>query len=527
MKHVLVTDHLQEVGAEALRREGLEVDVVPPLPEEELCQRIGRYEGLIVRSATKVTARVIEAGHNLRVVGRAGTGVDNIDVDAASRRGIIVMNTPGANTIAAAEHTLALLLTLARKIPEAHGALRERKWERERFVGVEVYGKTLGVIGLGRIGTEVARRALGLRMQVIAYDPYLSAEVAQRLGVELTDLPELFRRSDFITVHTPLTAETRNFIGAEEIARMKAGVRLINCARGGVINEQALAHAILSGRVAGAAVDVFEKEPPWDSPLLGLSQVITTPHLGASTEEAQTGVALAIAQHVADALIRGIVRNAANVPSVEPEILKELQPYLTLAEKMGSFLGQLADGRMAELRLAYAGEVASLSTAPLTLSVLKGLLAPILGEGQVTDVNAPYLARERGLKITESVTQESEVYASLLTAELRTDKGVQEIAGTIFHKREPRIVRIDGYALEAAPAGWMLVFSNRDVPGVIGQIGTIFGSHQINIAGMQLGRERPGGRAVSILNLDGPVPDPVLQEIQNLPTIVSAKLVHL
>lgn len=527
MKRVLVTDHLQEVGVEALRREGLEVDAVPPLPEDELCQRIGRYEGLIVRSATKVTARVIEAGRNLRVVGRAGTGVDNIDVDAASRRGIIVMNTPGANTIAAAEHTLALLLTLARKIPEAHRALRERKWERERFVGVEVYGKTLGVIGLGRIGTEVARRAFGLRMQVIAYDPYLSAEVAQRLGVELTDLPEFFRRSDFITVHTPLTAETRNFIGAEEIAQMKAGVRLINCARGGVINEQALAHAILSGRVAGAAVDVFEKEPPWDSPLLGLSQVITTPHLGASTEEAQTGVALAIAQQVADALIRGIVRNAANVPSVEPEILKELQPYLTLAEKMGSFLGQLADGRMAELRLAYAGEVASLSTAPLTVSVLKGLLAPILGEGQVTDVSAPYLARERGLKITETVTQESEDYASLLTAELRTDKGGQEIAGTIFHKREPRIVRIDGYALEAAPAGWMLVFSNRDVPGVIGQIGTIFGSHQINIAGMRLGRERPGGRAVSILNLDGPVPDPVLQEIRNLSTIVTAKLVHL
>lgn len=527
MKRVLVTDHLQEVGVEALRREGLEVDAVPPLPEDELCQRIGRYEGLIVRSATKVTARVIEAGRNLRVVGRAGTGVDNIDVDAASRRGIIVMNTPGANTIAAAEHTLALLLTLARKIPEAHRALLERKWERERFVGVEVYGKTLGVIGLGRIGTEVARRAFGLRMQVIAYDPYLSAEVAQRLGVELTDLPEFFRRSDFITVHTPLTAETRNFIGAEEIAQMKAEVRLINCARGGVINEQALAHAILSGRVAGAAVDVFEKEPPWDSPLLGLSQVITTPHLGASTEEAQTGVALAIAQQVADALIRGIVRNAANVPSVEPEILKELQPYLTLAEKMGSFLGQLADGRMAELRLAYAGEVASLSTAPLTVSVLKGLLAPILGEGQVTDVSAPYLARERGLKITETVTQESEDYASLLTAELRTDKGGQEIAGTIFHKREPRIVRIDGYALEAAPAGWMLVFSNRDVPGVIGQIGTIFGSHQINIAGMRLGRERPGGRAVSILNLDGPVPDPVLQEIRNLSTIVTAKLVHL
>ena len=527
MTRVLVTDHLQDIGVDALRREGLVVDAVPPLPEDQLCERIGGYEGLIVRSATKVTARVIEAGRSLKVVGRAGTGVDNIDVDAASRRGIIVMNTPGANTIAAAEHTVALLLNLARRIPQAHAALHERKWERERFVGVEVYGKTLGVIGLGRIGTEVGRRALGLRMQVIAYDPYLPAEVAQRLGVELVELPDLFRRADFITVHTPLTAETRNFIGAEELAQMKDGVRLINCARGGVINEEALAAAIRSGKVAGAAVDVFEQEPPWKSPLLDLPQVITTPHLGASTEEAQVGVALAIAQQVADVLIRGIVRNAANVPSVDPEVLKELHPYLTLAEKLGSFLGQLADGRMAEVRLTYAGEVASLSTPPLTVSFLKGLLVSILGDEQVTDVNAPYLARERGLKITESVTQEREDYASLVTAELRTDKGLKQIAGTIFHRREPRIVGIDGYALEAVPAGWMLVFTNRDVPGVIGQIGTIFGSHRINIAGMQLGRERPGGEAVSILNLDGPVPDAVLQEIRNLPTIVSAKLIHL
>jgi len=527
VKRVLVTDNLQDVGVEALEKEGLDVVVVPTLPESDLFTRIAGCHGLIVRSATKVTATLLEAAPQLVVVGRAGAGVDNIDVETASQRGIIVMNTPGANTIAVAEHTIGLLLSLARKVPQAHGALKGGTWDRERFAGVELYGKVLGIAGLGRIGSEVARRAIGLRMQVIAYDPYLTAEVAQKIGAEVVELDELFRRSDFISVHTPLTKETQNFIGPGEFARMKPGVRLINCARGGVINEAALVDAIRSGQVAGAALDVFEQEPlPRDHPLIGLEQVILTPHLAASTEEAQSAVALAIARQVADVLVRGLVTNAVNVPSVDPESLRELRPYLTLAEKIGSFLAQIAEGRMSQVQIEYAGEVTALGTQPLTVTLLKGLLRVILGEN-VTDVNAPYLAKTRGLKVIETTTTESEEYSSLIAAELRTDKGQWRVAGTLFHKGEPRIVRIDDYPLEAVPSGWMLVFSNFDVPGVIGRIGTLCGRHQINIAGMQLGRERRGGKAVAILNVDDAIPEPILDEIRAMPDIVSAKLVKL
>lgn len=527
MKKVLATDGLHEVGVEALRKEGLEVEAVPKLAEAELCRRIAGCHGLIVRSATKVTAKVIEAGTELVVVGRAGAGVDNIDVEAASQRGVIVMNTPGANTIAVAEHTIGFLLALARKLPQAHGALKEGRWEKERFAGIELYGKVLGIIGLGRIGSEVARRAVGLRMQVVAYDPYLTAEAAEKLGVELVELEELLARADFISIHIPLTKETRGFLGRDEFARMKNGVRLINCARGGVIDEIALVEAIRSGKAAGAALDVFEQEPlPPDNPLRTLEQVIITPHLAASTEEAQAQVALAIAQQIADVLARGLVRNAVNVPSVDAETYKELAPYITLAEKLGSFLAQLAEGRMREVRLEYAGEVTGLNTDVLTVTFLKGLLTAILEEN-VTDVNAPYLAKARGIRLTESSTAESDVYASLLTAALVTDKGSWQAAGTLFHRREPRIIRIDGFSLEALPSGWMLIFSNLDVPGVIGRIGTLCGRHQINIAGMQLGRERRGGRAVSILNLDDPIPDPVLAEIRAMPDIVFAKLIKL
>jgi D-3-phosphoglycerate dehydrogenase / 2-oxoglutarate reductase len=525
-KRVLVTDSLQEVGVEALRAEGLEVDVVPTLPPAELARRIGPYAGLIVRSASKVTAEVVAGAASLEVIGRAGVGLDNVDVEAASRRGIVCMNTPGGNTIAAAEHTMALLLAMARRLPQAHAHLKGGKWERERFVGTEVYGKTLGVVGLGRIGAEVARRAQGFAMTVIAYDPYLGQEVAQRLGVELTDLDGLYRRADFITVHVPLTKDTRALIGADELAKMKDGVRIVNCARGGIVEEAALAAAIQAGKVAGAALDVFEQEPPWGTPVLDLDGVVVTPHLGAATEEAQTAVAVAIAQQVADLLLRGIVRNAVNAPSVDPEVLKELAPYLTLAAKLGSFLGQVAQGRMAEVTLRYAGEVASFAVQPLTVTFLRGLLAVILEE-TVTDVNAPFLARQRGLRVVETRTSVSEDYASLLSATLATDAGTWQVAGALFHKKEPRIVQVDGYGIEAHAAGWMLVFSNDDVPGVIGQIGTVFGRHGINIAGMQLGRERPGGRAVSILNLDSPVPDHVLAEIRGLANIRSATMVRL
>jgi D-3-phosphoglycerate dehydrogenase len=523
---VLVTDSLQEVGVEALRAEGLEVDVLPTLPPAELARRIGPYAGLVVRSASKVTAEVIEAAPALRVIGRAGVGLDNVDVDAATRRGVVCMNTPGGNTIAAAEHTMALLLAMARKLPQAHAQLKGGKWERERFLGAEVYGKTLGVVGLGRIGAEVARRAQGFAMTVVAYDPYLTEEVARRLGVELVELDTLYARADFVSVHVPLTKDTRALIGAAELAKMKDGVRIVNCARGGIVDEAALAAAVQSGKVAGAAVDVFEREPPWGSPLLELEPVVLTPHLGASTEEAQTSVAVAIAQQVADCLVRGIVRNAVNAPSVDPETLQELAPYLTLTGKLGSFLGQLARGRMAQVELRYAGEVAGLAVQPLTVTFLRSLLAVILEEN-VTDVNAPYLARQRGLRVVESKTPVSDHFASLLSAELRTDAGSWQVAGTLFHRTEPRIVQVDGYGMEAHPSGWMLVFSNDDVPGVIGRIGTLFGAHGINIAGMQLGRQQPGGRAVSILNLDGAVSDAVLAELRALPNIRSATLVRL
>jgi D-3-phosphoglycerate dehydrogenase len=523
---VLVTDSLQEVGVAALRAEGLAVDVIPTLTPAELARRIAPYAGLVVRSATRVTAEVIEAASSLRVIGRAGVGLDNVDLEAATWRGIVCMNTPGGNTIAAAEHTLALLLATARRIPQAHAHLKGGKWERERFLGAEVYGKTLGIVGLGRIGAEVARRAQGFAMTVIAYDPYLTAEVAQRLGVELVDLDALYRRADFITVHVPLTRDTRGLIGAAELAKMKDGVRLVNVARGGIVDEAALAAAVQSGKVAGAALDVFEWEPPWGSPVLDLDGVVVTPHLGASTEEAQSAVATAIAQQVADLLVRGVVRHAVNAPSVDPELVRELAPYLTLCQKLGSFLGQVGEGRMAEVSLRYAGEVAALTVEALTVTFLRGLLAVILEEN-VTDVNAPYLARQRGLRVVEARTPVSEDFASLISAELSTDVGAWQVAGSLFHRREPRIVEVDRYRMEAHPAGWMLVFTNDDVPGVIGRIGTLLGTHAINIAGMQLGRKSPGGRAVSILNLDSPVPDPVLRELRALPAIRSATLVRL
>lgn len=526
MKRVLVTDGLQAVGVDALRKHGLEVEVTGSLDERALIARLGEYEGLIVRSATKVTRAAIAAGTRLEVIGRAGAGVDTIDVDAATERGIIVMNTPGGNTTAVAEHTLALLLALARRVAVADATLKAGRWEKNRLQGVELLGKTLGILGLGRIGGEVARRALGFRMQVLAYDPYLTREAAERLGVDSVELDELLTRSDFITIHTPLTGDTRHLIGEAELARMKPGVRLINCARGGIIDEAALARALASGQVGGAGIDVFEQEPPpADHPLLRFEQVVLTPHLGAATDEAQSAVALAIADQVADVLVRGVVSNAVNLPTVDAETLREQAPYAGLAAAMGRFLAQMAEGRMAEARLTYAGDVAQRPTAGLTLAFLRGVLGTILAE-HVTDVNAMLIAKGRGLRVTETSTSESAGYSSLLTAELRTDRGVSSVAGTLFH-REPRFVAIDGFSLEAVPQGFMLVFANQDVPGVVGRIGTLCGHHGINIAGMQLGRERRGGRAVSILNLDDPMPPAALDEIRAMPDIVFARLVRL
>ena len=527
MKRVLVADALQAVGVDALRKHGLEVDVAGTLDERALIARIGECEGLIVRSATKVTRAAIAAATRLEVVGRAGAGVDTIDVDAATERGIIVMNTPGGNTTAVVEHTMGLLLALARHLPLADATLKAGRWEKNRLQGVELLGKALGILGLGRIGSEVARRALAFRMHVLGYDPYLTREAAERLGVESVELDDLLARSDFITIHTPLTGDTRHLLGEAELARTKPGVRLINCARGGIIDEAALTRALASGHVGGAALDVFEQEPPpADHPLLHFEQVVVTPHLGAATDEAQAAVALAIADQVADVLVHGIVSNAVNLPAMDAETLREQTPYAGLAAAMGRFLAQMAEGRMAEVRLTYAGDVAARPTAALTLAFLRGGLGTILAE-HVTDVNAMLIAKSRGLRVTETSTTESADYASLLTAELRTDRGVSSVAGTLFNRREPRFVAIEGYSLEAVPQGWMLVFANQDVPGVVGRIGTLCGRHGINIAGMQLGRERRGGRAVSILNLDDAIPPAALDEIRAMPDIVSARLVRL
>ncbi|HWP34020.1 MAG TPA: phosphoglycerate dehydrogenase [Thermodesulfobacteriota bacterium] len=524
---VLVADDLSPRGVEILRAAGLEVDVRTKLPPEEFARILGEYDGLVVRSATKVTRAALERAGRLKVIGRAGIGLDNIDLEAATARGIVVMNTPTGNAITTAEHTIAMMLALARDIPQATASCKAGKWEKNRFLGVEVFNKTLGVIGLGNIGQVVADRALGLKMKVIAYDPFLPPERARALGVELVDLDTLLAQADVITVHTPLTEETRGLLDAAALARTKRGVMIINCARGGIVDEAALAEAIRSGHVRGAALDVFEQEPPPpDHPLLKLPQVICTPHLGASTSEAQENVAVAIAEQIVGYLLHGQIANAANVPSVPADVLPRLKPWLTLAERLGAFESQVAPGPVEEVRITYRGEVAAEPTAPVTVSLLKGLLEPVLKE-HVNFVNAPVLARERGVRVVEAKSEEAEDFQSLLTVEVVTPAGRARVDGTIIGKKEPRIVRVDDYRLEAAPEGHLLVMHNHDKPGVIGAIGTTLGACGINIARMHLGREAVGGRAISIINVDQPLTREQLRALQALPNVIRAVQVTL
>ncbi len=524
---VLVSDNLSKMGLEVLRQiPNIQVDVRSKVTPEELLQVIDQYDALIVRSATKVTAEVIRAGKELKVIGRAGVGVDNVDVEAATAQGVVVMNTPTGNTVTTAEHTISLLLALTKHIPQAVASLKGGRWEKGKFLNVELYNKTLGVIGLGRIGGEVARRAKGFAMRVIAYDPFISTEVASRIGAELIDLDDVYRQADFITLHVPLGPDTYHMINRETIGLMKRGVRIINCARGGVVDEEALYEAMTSGHVAGAAFDVLENEPDTSSPLLSLENFIGTPHLGAATAEAQENVAIAIAQQVADYLTNGLIRNSVNTPSIEPELLAKIQPYLTLAEKLGRLDSQLAEGRFQEIRIDYTGEVASYDTSPLTAAVVKGVLDPITSD-MINIVNALPFAQQRGIRVVESKSSQEEDYASLISVTIQTDRGQSLTAGTLFSRREPRVVRIDEFSLEAVPEGYLLVFSNLDVPGVIGKIGTILGENQVNIAGMVLGREKPGGQAVSVVNVDSQIPTPVLDEIRRMPNIVYAKVVKV
>jgi D-3-phosphoglycerate dehydrogenase len=527
MKKVLVSDPLSNKGLEILERaKNLKYDVKPGLSPEELKIILPEYDGIIIRSETKLKGDMIEAGTRLRVIGRAGIGLDNVDLPAATKKGIVVMNTPQENAIAAAEHTIAMILSISRKIPQATASMKAGKWEKKKFMGVELYNKTLGMIGIGVIGTVVADRARGLKMKVIGYDPYLSKEVAEKKGVDLVSYDELLSRSDFITVHTPLTDETRNLIDRNTLDKMKDGVILINCARGGIVNEKDLYDAIKGGKVAGAALDVFEKEPATGNPLLELEEVVSTPHLGASTGEAQENVSIAIAQQIVDYLTLGEARNAVNMPAVSPAILPFLRPYLRLGEKLGSFLGQISNYAIEELLIEYQGEVVEYGTKPITISVLKGLLTPFVGE-TVNFVNAPVMAKERGIRITESTSAIAEDFASLIALTARSKMEQNYIAGALFGRRELRIVKLNDFLIEALPEGYILLVNNYDKPGVIGNLGNALGSRNINIATMQFGRDRLGGNAISLLHLDAPLPPGMLGEILRLPNIISVRQIQL
>ncbi len=532
MPKVLVSDPIAEAGIAHLR-EVADVDIKLGLTPEELIAVIGDYDALAVRSETKVTAGVLAAAKNLKIIGRAGVGVDNIDVKAATEKGIVVVNSPEGNTIAAAELTVAMLLSLARNIPQADASLRAGRWDRKKFLGTEVYGKTLGVVGLGKIGGEVARRAHAFQMIVLAYDPFATAEKARDYGAVLVALDEIYRRSDFITLHVPLNDRTRGMINTEQIAKMKDGVRIINCARGGLVDEAALAAAVQSGKVAGAAFDVFSKEPVApDNPLLSQTQNVVTPHLGASTEEAQVNVAIDIAEQIADYLRGKPARSAVNMPALSAEALEVAQPYLTLGEKMGSLHTQLArelDGAgrpIEEVEVFFRGDFSDMPTNPVTRSVLAGILTPILSD-PVNMVNAPVLASARGIKVTESSSASPSEYSAMLTIRVKTPKGKRSICGTVFGQNDVRIVHVDNYRVDISPFGHMVMTQHTDRPGIIGAVGTLLGGNKVNIAGMNVGRDKEGGRALMILMVDEPISDELLGQIRVIPGMETARRVEL
>ena len=523
MPRVLVSDKLSTTAVQIFKDRGVEVDYLPDLGKDKdrLLEVIGRYDGLAIRSATKVTEKLIKAATNLKVVGRAGIGVDNVDIPAASRRGIIVMNTPFGNSITTAEHAVALMFALARQIPEANASTHAGKWEKNRFMGVEITGKTLGIIGCGNIGSIVATRGVGLKMHVVAYDPFLSEGRAEELGVVKVELDELFARADFITLHTPLTDRTRGIINAEAIARMKDGVRIINCARGGLIVEADLIDALKSGKVAGAGIDVFEVEPATENALFGMENVVTTPHLGASTSEAQENVALQIAEQMADYLMKGAVSNAINMPSITAEEAPRLKPFVKLAEVLGAFVGQVTEDPIKEVEILFDGSTAAMNTRALISAALAGLIRP-----QVCDVNmvsAPIMVKERGIIVAEVKRDKSGVFDGYIKLTVTTEKQTRSIAGTCFSDHKPRFIQIKGINLDAEVGQHMLYTTNVDVPGIIGLLGTICGDAGINIANFQLGRDRPGGNAIALLYLDAPFPENVLAQLRAHKSIASAR----
>lgn len=527
---IFVADDVSEAGLGPLRSSGFIVEKRTGLAPPELRAALDGCEGLIVRSETKVTADLLDAAHSLRVIGRAGVGVDNIDVSAATIRGVVVMNAPDGNTITTAEHTIAMLIALARSIPQASSSLKSGRWDRKKFIGVELQGKTLGIVGLGRIGRVVASRARAMGMMIVAYDPFVAPEQARDLEIELASLDEVYARADFLTVHTPLTAETRSLIDADALSKMKQGARIINCARGGLVDEDALYEAITSGAIAGAALDVFSEEPPpADHRLLQLDQVIVTPHLGASTKEAQEGVALTVAEQMRDYLLTGALRGAVNVPAISIKEFNLVQPYVELAESLGRFQAQLVDKAVSEVRIEFAGEIVEMDAAPVTRAFLAGLLRDV--SARVNVVNAFLIAEERGIKVTTTYIRTGGDMAPAIRTEISAGQSTQSLAGTLIgyggQRREGRITEIDSFHLEATPQGHMLVTRNHDVPGVIGGIGTILGRGGVNISRFHLGRRERGGEAMAVIEVDAPLSRETLQSLRSLEQVISAQPIEL
>jgi D-3-phosphoglycerate dehydrogenase len=521
MPKVLIADKLSPAAVAIFKERGVDIDNKPGMSKEELLACVDQYDGIAIRSATKITKEVIAAAKKLKVVARAGIGVDNVDIPAATAAGVIVMNTPFGNSITTAEHAISLMLALARELPAANASTQAGKWEKNRFMGVEITGKVLGLIGAGNIGSIVADRAKGLKMRVIAYDPFLSAERAQDLGVEKVELADLLARADFITLHVPMTPETKNILSAEALARTKKGVRIINCARGGLVDEAALKAAIDSGHIAGAALDVFETEPAKENVLFGNEKVVATPHLGASTTEAQENVALQVAEQISDYLLTGAITNALNMPSISASEAQKVRPWISLAQNLGSFAGQLTGTSLTAVEIIYEGTASELNTRALTQAALTGLLKPMLSE--VNMVNAPIVAKERGVKVSETRRDRQGIYEGYIKIVVTMGDSTRRVAGTVFSDGRPRLIQVKDINLDAEFAPHMLYVVNEDKPGFIGKLGTLLGDAKVNIANFTLGRSAPGQDAIALIEVDGAVPDSVIDALTKLPPVKMAK----
>jgi len=529
MFKILISDKLEKEGIDILTAGGqFAVDCKFGIPADELKRIIKDYDALIVRSGTQVTAEIIEAADKLKVIGRAGVGLDNVDLTAATKKGIVAMNTPAGNTTSTAEHTMSMIMALSRNIPQAVASLKSGKWERSKFTGIELHGKILGIVGLGRIGSTVAKMAQAFGMTTIGYDPYLSLEIAAKNGIKIVELNEIYKTADYITVHIPKTDETTHMIASEQIALMKKTARLINCARGGIIDEAALIKALQDKRIAGAALDVYETEPPdFQSPLLKLDNCVVTPHLGASTSEAQLNVAIEIANAVKDALSGAGIRNAANFPSLSAEAFKAIEPYLSLAERMGKFAGQLVQGRIREVVVTYSGAVAKEKVTAVTMALAKGILTPILLEEGVNNINSLNLMKERGINIKEIISNQEGEYVNAIALDIATEKEPFSLLGTLSSNKQPRIVKINNVYVETVPEGHMLFINNNDKPGIVGAIGTILASENINIAAITLGRENQQGVAVSVVNVDSQIPESVIEKLRKTKNILFVKTIKV